>query len=860
MFGDARGEPRAVAEPQMSPGSTARRGLTAFAIVVAVLAAFPALPGGPLSGLPAAPGRGHDGAVPGTATMPGRPAGDPRLARLVSIPLPSASRDRDRAAIGYGTESWLAYDPVDELFFVADGGTTPGTVDVIPGAFATYSPTVLASVPVGNTPFGVVYDAGTGDVFVSNNGSNNVSVLVAHTYRVRASVDVGSAPMGIAYDPDDHEVYVANQASGTVSAINDTTLAVVATVPVGSRPLGVAVDAATNKVYVANHGSSNISVISGATDRVVANLDVPAGPYGVAVDNRSDAVYVTDEGAGAISAINGTTGKVFANYTVSNPSFGVDLQGIAYDSGDGQLYAGGGPISLVILSPNGTVRVANYDPSGVAYDSTTGDICVTNTANLTFECGTFSSGLPAGPYPLEFSSHGLASNGSWAVDVDGAYAWGTTTSGWNLTFKVANGTYPFTVYAGTSAEHQLPTPSGGLVTVAGAHVIVNVDLGTNASYGVRFSEQGLPNGSAWSVPVADAVDPLADLGQASEASSTGANATITLVNGTYQFLVPPTGGFYASPSYGIVQVDGNSLVINVTFAAPVPVLYPVSFLETGLAAGNPWEVDLGGVVQTSFNTTDGFDVTNGTYAYTISATGYAANLSSGSLDVNGSGVDVSVAFAGTSVYFLVFRESGLPTGTGWGVLLGSQAQSSLTPNVTFAEPNGTYAYVILAVTGFVTTSSGHAVVNGSTTVVAVAFHPQLYPIVFVEFGLPTGSNWSVTVVNTSLGINETQSTTGNSLTFFLPNGTYTAYYTLPTGYTGNVTSTTITVAGRAETGGTVTATGPGTGRTGTTKPNAAQVPLWLFGAVLGGLVVAFLLGIVLSRFRRPPPPPETAGP
>ena len=72
--------------------------------------------------------------------------------------------------------------------------------------------------------------------------------------------------------------YITNTGSNSVSVIDTATNTVVATVAVGFAPLGVAVNPAGTRVYVANNGSNNVSVIDTATNTVAATVAVGFSP------------------------------------------------------------------------------------------------------------------------------------------------------------------------------------------------------------------------------------------------------------------------------------------------------------------------------------------------------------------------------------------------------------------------------------------------------------------------------------------------------------------------------------------------------------------------------------------------------
>jgi YVTN family beta-propeller protein len=73
-------------------------------------------------------------------------------------------------------------------------------------------------------------------LYVTNTGSNNVSVIDTASNMVIATVAVGSSPVGVSFTPDGARAYVANFNSGNVSVIDTATNTVVATIPAGVSP------------------------------------------------------------------------------------------------------------------------------------------------------------------------------------------------------------------------------------------------------------------------------------------------------------------------------------------------------------------------------------------------------------------------------------------------------------------------------------------------------------------------------------------------------------------------------------------------------------------------------------------------
>src|ERR1035438_8024956 len=86
--------------------------------------------------------------------------------------------------------------------------------------------------------------------YITNSGDNTVSVIYVVSNIVVATIPVGNYPYGVSVSSDGTKVYVANFLSNSVSVITTATNTVSATIPVGSAPNGIAVSQDGSKVYV----------------------------------------------------------------------------------------------------------------------------------------------------------------------------------------------------------------------------------------------------------------------------------------------------------------------------------------------------------------------------------------------------------------------------------------------------------------------------------------------------------------------------------------------------------------------------------------------------------------------------------
>jgi YVTN family beta-propeller protein len=188
-----------------------------------------------------------------------------------------------------------------------------------------------------------VNPAGT-RVYVTNLGSNTVSVIDTTPNSVIATVQVGNLPFGVAVNPAGTRVYVANaevdlaQNDYRVSVIYTATNAVAtiqvgtATPPVGMIPSGLAVAPDGGHVYVTNQGSDDVTVIETATNTVISRIPVGTGPFGVAVSPDGGHVYVANTNTAELPNGDNTVSVIeTTNHTVETtlPPLGEKPVGVA---------------------------------------------------------------------------------------------------------------------------------------------------------------------------------------------------------------------------------------------------------------------------------------------------------------------------------------------------------------------------------------------------------------------------------------------------------------------------------------------------------------------------------------------------
>ena len=277
--------------------------------------------------------------------------------------------------------------------YVATVDTAANTVSVFLAGFHGVAPTTIG---VGTAPVAITYSAYTGEFYVANNGSANVSIISTSPLRVAATValPVGAGPSDIMYDPGSHFVFVSDWATNQVSAISTSNI--VTNVVVHSHPLGIGIDPGTGHAYVADQGGSFVDALTG-TGGAAGSVGVGSGPEAVVCSTSY--CYVSNTGSGTVSVLSGTT--LSATLTV-----GTSPGALAYDPLDDEIYVvdnGSAQVSA-IDSSNTVVATLSVGtgPSAIAFDNATGLVYVANygSSNVSSIANAGSGDVVVGETPV----------------------------------------------------------------------------------------------------------------------------------------------------------------------------------------------------------------------------------------------------------------------------------------------------------------------------------------------------------------------------------------------------------------------------------------------------------------------------
>jgi hypothetical protein len=314
------------------------------------------------------------------------------------------------------------------------------------------------------------------------------------------------------------------------------------------------------------------------------------------------------------------------------------------------------------------------------------------------------------------------------------------------------------------------------VTMGG--VMLETATFVNRTYNATFNEKGLPANTSWSVVL-----------NGTTGSSTTSTVRFSEPTGTYAYTVnQATHGYGArfnpTPVSGRMTINLDNASANVSFSPEYLLNVAVGLGGCGTVAPVGGWLYGGSIVELAASPNPGcvFTGWQGT-----GAGSYTGTENQTKLKVTGP-MNETATFG--KLYNVAFEENGLPVNTTWSVTLDGVTANITSGNFTFQAIDGAHNYSLGLTPGYMPDlHAGVVKVNGTNMTVVVNFTRVMYEIPFAETGLPSGTNWSVTLAGTEIA------TTGAEISFQGPNGTYSFKVTGISGYKADPSSGTIVLNG-----------------------------------------------------------------
>ena len=239
---------------------------------------------------------------------------------------------------------------------------------------------VESTIHLGGSLFNIAFDPMNNHIYVA--GTVNISAVNVTTGKILANITLFNQPYGMAFNTASGDMYVSSQNANYISLVSTKSNVEVKEIHTGSLYTTVGTficyDGANSRLYISNPLDSDVLVVNGSTNQFLTSISPGTFPVDLAVDTINDNLYVTSGALDTVKVVNGSTGA-----NVTSIDVGSSSGSMAFDSGNGKLFVAnsGAPVITIINTDNNTVESTisfSQNAESVLYDNLTGNVYVMN--------------------------------------------------------------------------------------------------------------------------------------------------------------------------------------------------------------------------------------------------------------------------------------------------------------------------------------------------------------------------------------------------------------------------------------------------------------------------------------------------
>lgn len=183
--------------------------------------------------------------------------------------------------------------------------------------------TLANRVPLGKLPSHMAFDAASTTVFITRQGSNQVSAIDLATQTVKWTIPVGKLPAGIVMTPDDKHLLVGIMGKDYVEVIDWRTQKTVKRIKAGAGTHNFRSMGDKRHVFVSNRVSNSINIIDQVTLENVGMIPVPGGPDCMELSADGKTLWATLRWIKKVAVIDVASKKVIQLIPVGRSPHGV---------------------------------------------------------------------------------------------------------------------------------------------------------------------------------------------------------------------------------------------------------------------------------------------------------------------------------------------------------------------------------------------------------------------------------------------------------------------------------------------------------------------------------------------------------
>ncbi|MFZ6648391.1 cytochrome D1 domain-containing protein [Undibacterium sp. TJN25] len=183
--------------------------------------------------------------------------------------------------------------------------------------------TLAKRVPLAKLPSHMAFDAASTTVFITQQGSDQISAIDLASQKVKWTIPVGKVPAGIAMTQDDKYLLVGIMGSDYVEVIDWRTQKTVKRIKAGAGAHNFRAFGDKRYTFVSNRISNTINIIDQNTLENVGTIPVPGGPDCMELTDDGKTLWVTLRWIKKVAVIDVASKKVIKLIPVGRSPHGV---------------------------------------------------------------------------------------------------------------------------------------------------------------------------------------------------------------------------------------------------------------------------------------------------------------------------------------------------------------------------------------------------------------------------------------------------------------------------------------------------------------------------------------------------------
>ncbi|MEB0138401.1 MULTISPECIES: cytochrome D1 domain-containing protein [unclassified Undibacterium] len=182
---------------------------------------------------------------------------------------------------------------------------------------------LINRVPLAKLPSHMAFDAASTTVFITQQGSDQVSAIDLATQKVKWTLPVGKLPAGIMMTADDKYLLVGIMGSNYVEVIDWRARKTVKKIQAGVGTHNFRALGDKRHIFVSNRTSNEITIVDQQTLENVGSIAVPGGPDCMEVSADGKTLWATLRWIKKVAVIDIATRKVIKLIPVGRSPHGV---------------------------------------------------------------------------------------------------------------------------------------------------------------------------------------------------------------------------------------------------------------------------------------------------------------------------------------------------------------------------------------------------------------------------------------------------------------------------------------------------------------------------------------------------------